>query len=121
MPEPREAITYMRLFQVSTAIFIVVVILLVTHAKTGMSAALIGVVAALLTVFTAGRNSMHIINRVDWRTLVFFIGLFVCVGGLEVTGFLKRVAGYIGGIAGGEVSVILPVILWLSANSIGHS
>ncbi len=114
-PEPREAIINPRLFKVNTAIFILVVILIVTHAETGLSVALIGVIAAFLTLLAATRMALHIIKRVDWRTLLFFIGLFIVVGGLEGTGILKMLAEYIGDISGGNLLLVIPIILWVSA------
>jgi len=114
-PEPGEAITNPRLFKINAAIFITVVILIVTHAETGLSMALIGCIAALLTLLVATRRSLHIIKRVDWRTLLFFIGLFICVGGLEETGVLAMLAQYIGDISGGSILLVIPIIIWVSA------
>jgi Na+/H+ antiporter NhaD/arsenite permease-like protein len=114
-PEPAGAITNRRLFFINTAIFIVVVILLITHAQTGLSVALIGVIAASLTLLAATRGALHLIKRVDWRTLLFFVGLFICVGGLEETGVLSILAQYIGDISGGSLILVIPLILWLSA------
>jgi Na+/H+ antiporter NhaD/arsenite permease-like protein len=117
-PEPREAITNPRLFAASTAIFILVIILLVTHAQTGLSVGLIGCIAAALTLlaaFTVGGQPSHIIKGLDWRTLLFFFGLFVCVGGLEVTGVLKELADLIGKTSGDNLAIALTFILWLSA------
>jgi len=114
-PEPGEAIINPRLFKISTAIFIVVVVLIVTHAESGLSMAIIGVIAAFLALLAAGRGALHIIKRVDWRTLLFFIGLFVCVGGLEETGVLRMLAEYIGDISGGNILLVIPIILWVSA------
>jgi Na+/H+ antiporter NhaD/arsenite permease-like protein len=114
-PEPAEAIVNRRLFLINTAIFIVVVILLITHAQTGLSVALIGVIAAFLALLAAARGALHIIKRVDWRTLLFFVGLFICVGGLEETGILWMLAQYIGDISGGSLILVIPLILWLSA------
>jgi len=114
-PEPKGAIINPRLFKINTAIFILVVILLVTHAQTGISVALVGVIAAFLTLLAAGRMALHIIKRVDWRTLLFFIGLFVCVGGLEATGVLRMIAEYIAEVSGGNIRLVIPVILWVSA------
>lgn len=115
VPSPREAVTSWPLFYANTVVFLIVVVLLITHAQTGMSVAFIGVVAAFLTLLTGIKEAKHIISRVDWRTLVFFIGLFMCVGGLEGTGFLKRIADYIGSIAGGDLVIMIALILWLSA------
>ncbi len=117
-PEPREAITDPRLFKISAVIFISIVILLVTHAQTGLSVAIIGVIAAAMTIcaaLLAGGDLKHIISRVDWRTLVFFIGLFIVVGGLEKTEVLKMMAEFIGDISGGNIMVVIPIILWVSA------
>jgi len=114
-PEPRGAIANMRRFMVNTGVFILVVILLVTHAQTGLSVALIGVVAAGLTLLVSGGKAGHLLRRVDWRTLLFFLGLFVCVGGMEETGVLKMLAEYIGAISGGNILLVIPIILWVSA------
>jgi len=114
-PEPGEAITNPRLFKISTGIFILVVILLVTHAQTGLSVALIGCIAAFFTLLAAARGAPHLIKRLDWRTLLFFVGLFICVGGLEETGVLKMLAQYIGDVSGGSLILVVPIILWISA------
>lgn len=114
-PLPSSAITNPCLFKVEVGIFLLVVVLLVTHAQTGLSVAIIGVIAAILTILVAGRNAWHIIKHVDWQTLLFFLGLFVCVGGLEETGVLKMVSEYIGQVSGGNITVAIPIILWVSA------
>jgi Na+/H+ antiporter NhaD/arsenite permease-like protein len=117
-PEPKEAISNPRLFTASTAIFVVVIILLVTHAQTGLSVGLIGCIAAALTLLaavTVGGQPRHIIKGLDWRTLLFFLGLFVCVGGLEVTGVLQELADLIGKTSGQNLAIALTFILWLSA------
>ena len=116
-PEPKEAISDPRLFKMQAAVFITVITLLVTHAQSGISVALIGVIAAGATLLAAGRGAMSIIKRVDWRTLLFFIGLFIGVGGLEETGLLRMFAGYIGGASGGEMRLAIPIILWGSAGA----
>lgn len=114
-PQPHEAITDHRQFRISTAIFLIVVILLVTHAQSGLSVALIGVIAAILTLVTAPRHIAHIIRGLDWRTLLFFLGLFVTVGGLEATGVLEKLAELIADASGGEILIVIPFILWISA------
>ncbi len=114
-PQPSEAIINPRLFRINAAIFVGIIVLIVTHAETGISMALIGVIAAAVTMLVAGRKALHIISRVDWRTLLFFVGLFICVGGLEETGVLEMLAGYIGSASGGSLMLVIPLILWISA------
>jgi len=114
-PVPSSAIINPRLFKINTGIFIVVVILLITHAQTGLSVAIIGVIAATLTLLFAWRGALHVLKHVDWRTLLFFVGLFICVGGLEETGVLRMIAEYISEISGGDLLLVIPIILWVSA------
>ena len=118
-PEPGQAIVNKTHFLINTGIFILIIALLVTHAETGISVASIGVIAALLTVgcafFSHGRGAIRIIKRLDWQTLLFFFGLFVCVGGLEKTGVLETLANFVGNAAGGNVIIVMTIILWVSA------
>ena len=114
-PEPREAITNPRLFKINAGIFVLVVILLVTHAETGLSVALIGCIAGVLTLLAAGKEVPRVIRGVDWRTLLFFLGLFICVGGLEETRILKLLAERIGEISRGDLLPAMSLILWISA------
>lgn len=114
-PQPSEAIASLPLFVANTGIFIAVVALIVTHAQTGLSMALIGVMAALMALVASTKKALHIIQRIDWRTLLFFIGLFITVGGLEETGVLKMIAEFIGEISGGNIVLMIPIILWVSA------
>jgi len=114
-PEPGEAIVSPGLFRINTGIFILVVALIVTHAETGLSMALIGCIAAFLTLTAAMNKVLHIVRRVDWRTLLFFVGLFITVGGLEETGVLKMIAEYIGEVSEGNILLVIPIIIWISA------
>lgn len=114
-PLPGSAITNRRLFMIDTGIFILIVLLIVTHAETGLSMGIIGVIAAILTLLTDVKDIKHVFRGVNWQTLLFFIGLFVCVGGLEETGVLEMIARGIGEASGGKITVAIPFILWISA------
>lgn len=113
-PEPREAILNPLLFRRDVVIFFLVVALIVTHAQSGLSLGLVGVIAGLITLVAAGRKAGHILARIDWRTLLFFLGLFISVGGLEETGVLQALAERIGDISGDSLLLAITLILWLS-------
>lgn len=114
--DPREAIVSRTKFLISVIIFLVTVTLLITHAMTGLTVAMVGVIAAILTL-GANKNPIQLIQRVDWQTILFFIGLFVTVSGLEQTGVLEKMANGIANITGGDLRVMVIVIIWLSAVS----
>lgn len=115
MPDPKEAITDKRSFIISIVIFLCAVVMLVTHAQTGLTVAFIGSVIAVLTLITSGKHALELIKKVDYKTLLFFIGLFVVVGGLEQTNVLELVANFIEMISGGNVIFVIIIIVWLSA------
>jgi Na+/H+ antiporter NhaD/arsenite permease-like protein len=113
--DPKYAIADLPRFAASIIEFLIVVVLLITHAQTGITVASIGVIAAVLTFIIFVRNNRAILKKVDWNTVLFFVGLFVVVGGLEQTGILNLLAGFIGKVSGGNAMVMVAVILWISA------
>lgn len=115
MPNPRETITDKKDFMISCLIFACAVGMLVTHAQTGLTVAFIGAVIAIVTLLASGKYALQIIKKVDYKTLLFFIGLFVVVGGLEQTGILEIVAGFIGKVSQGNLYIMVAIILWVSA------
>ena len=112
---PKSAITNKRAVIISCIIFVCAISMLITHAKTGLTVAFIGVFIALVTLLTAGKSIGTILKRVDYKTLLFFIGLFVVVGGLEQTGILELIAMFIGKISGGNMYLMIAIIIWISA------
>ena len=114
-PKPSEAITNKKDFIISSVIFGIAVVLLITHAMTHLTVATIGLFIAAITLITSGKNALELIKKVDYKTLVFFIGLFIVVGGLEETGILELIAEFIEKISGGNVMLMVAIILWVSA------
>ena len=112
---PADAITNRKDFVVSSIIFGCAVVLLVTHAQTGLTVATIGIGIAIITLIAAGKKAVTLIKRIDYKTLLFFIGLFIVVGGLEQTGILEVIAHGIEKISGGNTKVMVSIIIWISA------
>ncbi len=115
LPDPKEAITDKKSFVVSCIIFLCAVVLLITHAQTGLTVASIGLFIAVVTLLTSAKYAAELLKKVDYKTLLFFIGLFIVVGGLEQTGVLELVAAFIGKISGGNAMLMVAIIIWVSA------
>ena len=115
MPDPKEAITSKKDFAISCVIFGCAVVMLVTHAQTGLTVAFIGLVIAVITLITAGKHAIGLLKKVDYNTLLFFVGLFMVVGGLEQTGVLEVIAGFIGDVSKGNLKLMIAIIMWISA------
>ncbi len=114
-PDPKDAITDKRGFIISWVIFLSAVVMLVTHAMTGLTVATIGLFIAIVTLITAPKHIPEIMKHVDYKTVLFFVGLFIVVGGLEETRVLELIAGFIGTISGGNLYLMVAIIIWISA------
>ena len=114
-PDPKEAITDKRGFIASCIIFLCAVVLLVSHAQTGLTVSTIGVAIAIVTLIVAGKDALELLKKVDYKTLLFFVGLFVVVSGLEEAGVLEILAGFIGSVSGGNIAVMIAIIIIVSA------
>ncbi len=114
-PDPKTAIRDKKSFSISCIIFALAVVLLVTHAQTGLTVATIGLGIAILTLVTSGKEAVELMKKVDYKTLLFFVGLFVVVGGLEQTGVLEVIAGLIARVSGGNIKLMIAIIIWGSA------
>ena len=112
---PEDAITSRKGFIVSCLIFLCAVAMLVTHAQTGLTVSFIGVFIGAVTLLASGREALTVLKKIDYKTLLFFIGLFVVVGGLEQTGILKVMAEFIGKISNGNLMLMIAIIIWISA------
>jgi Na+/H+ antiporter NhaD/arsenite permease-like protein len=57
----------------------------------------------------------EMIEAVDWTTLVFFITLFIVVGAIQEVGLISFIADAIGRVVGGNLLLVMLVVIWLSA------
>lgn len=115
IPDPKSAITDKKDFAISCIIFGCAIVMLVTHEQTGLTVAFIGAVIAIVTLIVAGSYAKQLLKKVDYKTLLFFVGLFIVVGGLEKTGILEIIAGFIGVVSKGNLMLMVAIIIWVSA------
>ena len=57
----------------------------------------------------------EMIEAVDWTTLVFFIALFIVVGGVQEVGLISVIAENIGKLVGKNLILAILVVIWFSA------
>jgi Na+/H+ antiporter NhaD/arsenite permease-like protein len=71
--------------------------------------------AFLLLLLTGEHYLEKALERVEWTTIFFFIGLFVLVSGLIETGVISMLAAEAMEWTGGNVTSMAMLILWMSA------
>ena len=89
------------------------------HSALGLEPATVALAGAALYLLISGVEIDHPLAAIQWTTLFFFIGLFVVVGALEVTGVLDRVADGLAEATQGSPTTQALGILWGSALASG--
>ena len=85
------------------------------HQALGLEPATVALTGASAMLLVSRQAVEEALSGIEWATLFFFLGLFVLVGGLEVTGAIDEVAQAIGGITGGNRTAELLGITWIAA------
>jgi len=85
------------------------------HAPLHVEPAVVALVGATVMLFVAADDVEDALGRVEWSTLLFFIGLFVMVGGLVEQGVVADIADSLTELTGDSSVAEGMVILWGSA------
>ena len=99
----------------SVIMTIVVVIGFVFHSQLQGESATVAMFAAGFMLIFGKQDAEEIILGVEWSTILFFIGLFVVVGGLQKSGVISSMAEVMVGFIGNNEALGIIVILWVSA------
>ena len=92
-----------------------VVIGFMFHSSLGMESCTIALLAAVIMMIVGKQDVEDVIMGVEWSTILFFIGLFVVVGGMEENGVIDQLATLLIGMTGGNMVLTMLIILWVSA------
>jgi Na+/H+ antiporter NhaD/arsenite permease-like protein len=85
------------------------------HSPLHVEPSVVALVGATVMLFVAGDDVEDALARVEWSTLLFFIGLFVMVGGLVEQGVVTDIAEWLTDVTDGSSTAEGMVILWGSA------
>lgn len=99
----------------SIVMIALVVVGFVFHASLGMESCTIALLAAVIMLLIGKQDTEEVILGVEWSTIVFFIGLFIVVGGMEETGVIDQLANLLIGMTNGNMVLTMLIILWVSA------
>ncbi len=91
------------------------VLLYFAHEPLHLPPGLVALIGAALGLLWVRPKVEEVMNLVHWDVLLFFIGLFVVVGGLESAGVLGLISQELGLLARSGVLIASVAMLWLSA------
>ncbi|MBD1872302.1 transporter [Nodosilinea sp. FACHB-131] len=77
--------------------------------------ALLGAALCLLLTHHSGIDTVHnILRDVDWSTLIFFMSVFVLIGGLQETGVISSASGLLGVVIGQNIALGSMLLLFIT-------
>jgi Na+/H+ antiporter NhaD/arsenite permease-like protein len=91
------------------------VIFLFFQEKTGIHAATIAIVFALLLMIKNRKNikfEEFFGHEVEWESIFFFIGLFILVGGVEEVGLIDRISHWLIGLTKDNLALTSVIFVW---------
>lgn len=103
------------LLRKSVIMIVLVVVGFIFHAQLGIESATVALTAAGVMLLIGGQDAEDVILGVEWSTILFFIGLFVVVGGLNSTGVIAMLANGMLELVGNNEMLAIVLILWASA------
>ncbi|MGB9378368.1 MAG: ArsB/NhaD family transporter [Mycobacteriales bacterium] len=111
----REAITDRRLLVKSLVVLGLVMVAFTLHTVLHLEPSVVALLGAGVLVTVSRLPTKDALAEVEWPTLVFFMGLFVMVGGLVHTGVIEKLSKLAVEATDGRLLLTTMALLWVSA------
>ncbi len=85
------------------------------HGWLGLEPCVVAMAGAGLALLVCKVDVDHALEKIEWSTLFFFIGLFVVVYGAEAGGVMKSVGNLLGFLGDWPVLAVVLSVMWVSA------
>ncbi|MBN2640343.1 MAG: ArsB/NhaD family transporter [Victivallales bacterium] len=99
------------------ALFVFMLVLIgffISHA-IHVEPGLIALCGGLIMTLVCGKDIHHVLEKVEWGTILFFAGLFMLIGALEINGIFEMLGQGIMKLTQGNLLLTVIVVLWFSA------
>lgn len=113
--DENSAITDRKLMRKSLIVIAITIFCFIIQGSIGMESSSIAMIGAVALLFICGLSVEEILTEVEWKTIFFFTGLFIIVGGVKEVGLIKLLAQGVLDITGGNLAATTMAILWVSA------
>jgi len=95
------------------------ILLFVTQTITKLSPGVVALFVAMILFVITKVDVEHMLEEIEWSTLLFFAGLFILVGVLEEKGVIEWIARNVFLRIGDNPYVVVLVVLWVSGVASG--
>jgi Na+/H+ antiporter NhaD/arsenite permease-like protein len=105
-----------RVWRASLAILAVMVVLFILHSRFNWEAWFVAVIGMSALVFVSRNIVMdRALEHVEITLLMFFLGLFIVIGGVEHSRFLEYVGSFITPFVQHDLLIATIVLMWIGA------
>ncbi|MGL4761947.1 MAG: sodium:proton antiporter [Sarcina sp.] len=112
---PKEKITDKKLLIKGFIVIFFVLLGFIFTNQIGLDAGAVAMIGACVFLLISRTPMETIIHDVEWNSILFFIGLFIMVGGLVQTGVINMIANLIVTYGKGDPVLLMMIMLWGSA------
>jgi len=95
------------------------IMLFFIHELIGLEPGLVALIGACIGLLWIKPDFDQILHDIHWDVLLFFIALFIIVGGLEASGVIGTLGGSITALSRHSITLAAVVVLWVGALASG--
>lgn len=113
--DEQKAIQDKPLLYKSICVLLLILLGFIFHSKLNLESSIVALSGACIMLIVGKQDTNEIIGSVEWSTILFFIGLFIVVGGLSESGVIDSLARFLINLTKGNTTYTICLILWISA------
>ncbi|MDK2563452.1 ArsB/NhaD family transporter [Romboutsia sedimentorum] len=99
----------------SIVVMIFILLGFTLHSIIHIESSIIALTGATIMLMIGNQDIDEILASIEWSTIVFFISLFIIVGGLQEVGIINDLATALINATKGNPMLTMLIILWISA------
>lgn len=99
----------------SIVVMIFILLGFTLHSIIHIESSIVALTGATIMLMIGNQDIDEILSSIEWSTIVFFISLFIIVGGLQEVGIINDLATALINATKGNPMLTMLIILWISA------
>ena len=112
--EPHRAITQPRRLRRALPVFLLTLAGFAFCHAIHVEPGFVALLGAMITVLVTGSSMRTALEKVEWETIFFLIGLFILIGALEHNGLFQRIGAWMLSISQGNRLTACLALLWMA-------
>ncbi len=113
--DEKKAIKDKMLLIKSVVVMIFILLGFTLHSVIHIESSIVALSGATIMLMIGNQDIDEILASIEWSTIVFFISLFIIVGGLQEVGIINDLATALINATKGNPLLTMLIILWISA------